>query len=486
MLSCFLEIWEPDECHPPQSGRPMGKCVRTKHGPLANGYRVSWRASAARRHARVTALRLCLGTSIPRSLALNPLNPLRTDSDAMAAIARPNLRNALEVLRAFLVLGLTSFGGPVAHIGYFRREFVERRRWLDDASFGDLVGLCQFLPGPASSQVGFSIGLLRAGWLGGIAAWCGFTLPSVLLLLVFAVLAPHLGGPIGDGVLHGLKLMAVAVVAQAVWDMARRLCPDTRRAGIALMAIAILAMTTTRFAQLIVIAVGAGLGYAMLRTAAPLSASPSPPRLRFRLSRRSGAVALVLFVALLAGLPVLYQVTGERSVAVFDGFYRAGALVFGGGHVVLPLLQTQTVATGWVSANDFLAGYGAAQAVPGPLFTFATFLGWLAGGPVHPWLGATLATLGIFLPGLLLVIAALPHWQALRERATTAAMLAGVNAAVVGILASALYSPVWTSAVHSPADFAIAAVAFVLLTRWKTPPLAVVAMCAIAGAAGLA
>lgn len=410
---------------------------------------------------------------------------MKTDSEAVSGAAPSNLRAALDVLRAFLVLGLTSFGGPVAHIGYFRREFVERRRWLDDASFVDLVGLCQFLPGPASSQVGFSIGLLRAGWLGGVAAWCGFTLPSVLLLLVFAIVAPRLGGPVGDGVLHGLKLMAVAVVAQAVWDMARRLCPDTRRAGIALVAIVILAFATTQFAQLIVIALGAALGYTLLRSADPTVSQTASP-LRFRISRTTGALALVLFVTLLFGLPVLYQLTGDRAVGVLDGFYRAGALVFGGGHVVLPLLQEQTVVTGWVSANDFLAGYGAAQAVPGPLFTFATFLGWLSGSPTHPWLGATLATAGIFLPGLLLVIAALPHWQALRERATTAAMLAGVNAAVVGILASALYSPVWTSAVHRPADFAVAAVAFVLLTRWKAPPLAVVALCAVAGAAGLA
>ncbi|MDR3400663.1 MAG: chromate efflux transporter [Pandoraea sp.] len=413
-------------------------------------------------------------------------DPLKTDNEATFGLSATHPRAALEVLRVFLMLGLTSFGGPVAHIGYFRREFVERRRWLDDAGFVDLVGLCQFLPGPASSQVGFSIGLLRAGWLGGIAAWCGFTLPSVLLLLGFAIVAPHLGGPVGDGALHGLKLVAVAVVAQAVWDMARRLCPDARRAGIALAAIVILAFATTRFAQLIVILLGAGLGYGLLRSVDPLTAPPSASPHRFRVSRMAGGVALVLFVALLTGLPVLHHVVGGREVAVFDGFYRAGALVFGGGHVVLPLLQEQTVATGWVTANDFLAGYGAAQAVPGPLFTFATFLGWLSGGPAHPWLGAALATAGIFLPGLLLVIAALPHWQRLRERASTAAMLAGVNAAVVGILASALYAPVWTSAVHSAADFAIAAVAFVLLTRWKAPPLAVVALCAIAGAAGLA
>ncbi|VVE26676.1 putative chromate transport protein [Pandoraea terrigena] len=411
---------------------------------------------------------------------------MKTDIETVPGPSAMHPRAALEVLWAFLMLGLTSFGGPVAHIGYFRREFVERRRWLDDASFIDLVGLCQFLPGPASSQVGFSLGLQRAGWLGGIAAWCGFTLPSILLLLVFAIVAPHLGGPVGDGVLHGLKLVAVAVVAQAVWDMARRLCPDTRRAGIALAAMTVLALTTTQFAQLIVIVLGAGLGVLLLRSGHPLAAQPLTLPSRFRISHATGVIALILFCALLAGLPALRHLTDERSVAIFDGFYRSGALVFGGGHVVLPLLQAQTVATGWVSNSAFLAGYGAAQAVPGPLFTFATYLGWLSGSPAHPWLGAMLATVGIFLPGLLLVVAALPHWQALRERASAAAMLAGVNAAVVGILASALYSPVWTSAVHSAADFAVAAIAFVLLTRWKAPPLAVVALCAVVGAAGLA
>ena len=411
---------------------------------------------------------------------------LKSNIETVAGDPAARTRHVWEVLRVFITLGLTSFGGPVAHIGYFRREFVERRRWLDDAAFGDLVGLCQFLPGPASSQVGFSIGLLRAGWLGGLAALCGFTLPSVLLLLAFAIVAPHLGGPIGNGVLHGLKLVAVAVVAQAVWDMARRLCPDTRRAGIALAALVVLALTTTVYAQLMVIGLGALLGLWLLRSRELTAPLPLPATIEFRISRASGAGALLLFCALLAGLPALQQFVGGRMLAIFDGFYRSGALVFGGGHVVLPLLQAQTVTTGWVSPNDFLAGYGAAQAVPGPLFTFAAYLGWLSGGPAHSVLGATLATMAIFLPGLLLVVAALPHWQALRQRASTAAMLAGVNAAVVGILASALYSPVWTSAVHGAADFAVAAVAFALLVRWKAPPLAVVAMCALAGATGLA
>ncbi|MCO5401645.1 chromate efflux transporter [Ralstonia soli] len=395
--------------------------------------------------------------------------------------------SALEVLAVFLKLGLTSFGGPVAHIGYFRREFVERRRWLDDATFTDLVGLCQFLPGPASSQVGFSVGLLRAGWLGGLAAWCGFTLPSVFLLLAFAMLAPSLGGPIGSGLIHGLKLMAVAVVAQAVWDMARKLCPDAQRAAIALIGIAILSVLTTVYAQLIVIVLGALLGWVLCRSPLPGSGSTAAGQGHaFRMSRAASAVSLVLFCVLLFGLPVLADLYPWLPAKVFDAFYRSGALVFGGGHVVLPLLEQQTVATGWVAPSDFLAGYGAAQAVPGPLFTFAAFLGWTIGPGLDHGVGAALATVGIFLPGLLLVIAALPYWQALRARPSMAAVLAGVNAAVVGLLAFALYSPVWTSAVHSGRDFAIAAIAFLLLTRWKTPPLAVVALCAVAGIAGVA
>lgn len=391
--------------------------------------------------------------------------------------------SAIEVLAVFLKLGLTSFGGPVAHIGYFRREFVEQRRWLDDEAFIDLVGLCQFLPGPASSQVGFSIGLLRAGWLGGLAAWCGFTLPSVLLLLAFAVLAPNLNGSLGNGLIHGLKLVAVAVVAQAVWDMARRLCPDRERVAIALITIVLLSVLTTVYAQLIVIALGAVLGLALCRhsqraaTARPETGQGGG----FRVPPAASIGSLVLFLALLFGLPALTAAYPLLPAKVFDAFYRSGALVFGGGHVVLPLLEQQTVAPGWVASADFLAGYGAAQAVPGPLFTFAAFLGWTIGPGLNHWAGAALATVGIFLPGLLLVVAALPYWRALRTRPSMAAALAGVNAAVVGLLAMALYTPVWASAVRSGRDFAIAAVALLLLTRWKAPPLLVVALCAAAG-----
>jgi chromate transporter len=397
---------------------------------------------------------------------------------------RSRLGRAIEVFFVFLKLGLTSFGGPIAHIGYFRREFVERRHWLDDEAFTDLIGLCQFLPGPASSQAGFSIGLLRAGAAGGVAAWCGFTLPSILVMLAFAAIAPDLSGVFGTGVIHGLKLVAVAVVAQAVWDMARRLCPDLRRAAIALASLALLSILNTAYAQLIVIGSGAVFGVALCRTMAAQAPRPVPQKAGdFQVSRTAGLAALAVFCALLFALPLWAAHDASPGVRLFDAFYRSGALVFGGGHVVLPLLQRETVATGWIAPNDFLAGYGAAQAVPGPLFTFAAFLGWMMAMPPRHWSGALLATLGIFLPGLLLVLAALPWWQALRARAAMAAALAGVNAAVVGLLAAALYSPVWTSAVLSPADFAIACIGFFLLMRWKVPPLAVVVFCVAAGVA---
>lgn len=399
-------------------------------------------------------------------------------------------RGALEVLGAFLKLGLTSFGGPVAHLGYFRREFVERRRWLDEATYGDLVALCQFLPGPASSQVGFSVGLLRAGWLGALAAWCGFTLPSVLLLLAFAVVAPDLGGTLGQGLVHGLKLTAVAVVAQAVWDMGRRLCPDRRRTAIALSAVALLGAMHSAYAQLIVIALGAAAGFALYRHDAAFdarAATPTTGMLQTRIPHAAGIVAFVMFCLLLAALPAAVRFapmlggSAGQDLRSFDAFFRSGALVFGGGHVVLPLLQQQPVIQHAMGANELLAGYGAAQAVPGPLFSFAAYLGWTMSSAAGRLAGAALATVGIFLPGLLLVVAALPHWQGLRARRSTAAVFAGVNAAVVGLLAAALYSPVWTSAVHGPIDFAIAVAGCFLLVRWKAPPLVVVALCAAAG-----
>jgi chromate transporter len=385
----------------------------------------------------------------------------------------------LEVLRVFLKLGLTCFGGPVAHIGYFRDEFVLRRKWIDEHAYADLVGLCQFLPGPASSKVGFSIGLMRAGYAGAFAAWAGFTLPSAILLVLFAYGAGGLQGPIGQGLLHGLKLTAVAIVAQAVWGMARNLCPDRERASIAVAAALLILLSGTSAAQIGAIMLGALAGLWLCRSEAP---SPSG-HVEIRVSRRMGFVALTAFVLLLVGLPVLRGLTGSSAVALFDAFYRSGALVFGGGHVVLPLLRGGFVGTGWVSDDAFLAGYGAAQAVPGPLFTFAAYLGFVVAPDPHGFAGAVLGLLGIFIPGLVLLLGALPFWDSFRKLAGAQAAMRGVNAAVVGILGAALYDPVSTSSVHSPRDFAVALVGFVLLTAWRTPPLAVVAFSAAAGMA---
>jgi chromate transporter len=385
----------------------------------------------------------------------------------------------LEVLRVFLKLGLTCFGGPVAHIGYFRDEFVLRRKWIDEHAYADLVGLCQFLPGPASSKVGFSIGLMRAGYAGAFAAWAGFTLPSAILLVLFAYGAGGLQGPIGQGLLHGLKLTAVAIMAQAVWGMARNLCPDRERASIAVAAALLILLSGTSAAQIGAIMLGALAGLWLCRSEAP---SPSG-HVEIRVSRRMGFVALTAFVLLLVGLPVLRGLTGSSAVALFDAFYRSGALVFGGGHVVLPLLREGFVGTGWVSDDAFLAGYGAAQAVPGPLFTFAAYLGFVVAPDPHGFAGAVLGLLGIFIPGLVLLLGALPFWDSFRKLAGAQAAMRGVNAAVVGILGAALYDPVSTSSVHSPRDFAVALVGFVLLTAWRTPPLAVVAFSAAAGMA---
>jgi chromate transporter len=382
-----------------------------------------------------------------------------------------------EVLRVFLRLGLTCFGGPVAHIGYFRDEFVVRRKWIDEHAYADLVGLCQFLPGPASSKVGFSIGLMRAGYAGGLAAWTGFTLPSAALLVLFAYGAGALQGPIGQGLLHGLKLTAVAIVAQAVWGMARNLCPDRERASIAVAAALLILLSGTSAAQIGAIVLGGLAGLWLCRSEVP---SPSG-HVEIRVSRRVGLLALTAFVILLVGLPVLRGLIASSGLALFDAFYRSGALVFGGGHVVLPLLRDGFVGTGWVSQDAFLAGYGAAQAVPGPLFTFAAYLGTVAAPEPHGVAGAVLGLVGIFLPGILILLGALPFWDSFRKRTGAQAAMRGVNAAVVGVLGAALYDPVWTSSVHSPPDFAVALVGFVLLTAWRAPPLAVVAFSAAAG-----
>ena len=385
--------------------------------------------------------------------------------------------SALEVLATFLKLGLTSFGGPVAHLGYFRAEIVERRRWLDERSYSDLVALCQFLPGPASSQVGLAIGLTRAGWLGALAAWCGFTLPSAIALIVFAYGIEHWGALAGSGAVHGLKVAAVAVVAQAVWAMARSLCPDRARAAIAVVAALLVLVLPTSMSQVIAIAVAGLVGWRMLK----LPAQQPVAHRSYGVSRTAGAVALTLFFGLLAGLPLVAVASQSLLWTVIEGFYRAGALVFGGGHVVLPLLQATVVPAGVVTNEQFLAGYGAAQAVPGPLFTFAAYLGAVMHGPLSGWTGGLTLLLVIFVPAFLLVVGAMPFWDALRQRQGVQSAMAGVNAAVVGILLAALYDPVWTSAIHTRADFATALAAFALLVYARVSPFLVVLLAAAAG-----
>ena len=383
-----------------------------------------------------------------------------------------------EVFAAFLKLGLTSFGGPIAHLGYFRDELVVRRKWLDDSSYADLVALCQFLPGPASSQVGFCLGIFRGnGLLGGLAAWFAFTMPSALILFAFAMGAAAFTGPVAEGFLHGLKLVAVAVVAQAIWGMSRTLTPDRTRAGIALAAIGIVVLLTGSFGQIAAIALGACAGLWLCRG----EVAQVSGHLNFSVTRRAGVIALVLFSALFVIPPIIVRATGSQALALFDAFYRAGALVFGGGHVVLPLLQAEVVTPGWVSNEAFLAGYGLAQAVPGPLFTFAAYLGAVAGPTPNGVSGAVIALVALALPGLLLVYGMLPFWDAMRARPAAQAAMRGTNAAVVGILGAALYNPVWTSAVLTPRDFALALTGFLLLTVWKLPPWVVVVLLAATG-----
>jgi len=384
------------------------------------------------------------------------------------------------IFAVFLRLGVTSFGGPIAHLGYYRTEFVERRRWLSEAAYADLVALCQLLPGPASSQVSFAVGLSRGGLAGGLAAWLGFTLPSALAMVLFARGAALLAGPLSAGLLHGLQVVAVAVVAQAVWSMARSLCPDRPRATIAVIATLIVTAAPTAIGQIVAILVGAAAGAWLCREAPALAAAE---RLSVPVPRALAIGALALFALLLFGLPIAAAVSSVPAVAVADAFYRAGALVFGGGHVVLPLLHASVVEPGWVSEGAFLSGYGAAQAVPGPLFTFAAYLGAIMTEPPAGWPGAALCLIAIFLPGLLLVLGVLPFWVALGRAALMPASLRGVNAAVVGVLLGALYDPVWTKGIGGPADFALALVAFALLVIWKTPPWLVVLVSAAGGAA---
>jgi chromate transporter len=399
----------------------------------------------------------------------------------LTSSARAETGSALEVLAVSTRLGLTSFGGPIAHLGYYREEYVARRRWVDEQTYADLVALCQFLPGPASSQVGIAIGILRAGLPGALAAWLGFTLPSALAMLAFAYGVRGLA--VTDaGWLHGLKVVAVAVVAQAVWAMARSLAPDAPRASIAIGAALLVLAWPSAVGQVAVIVVAGLLGHRLLATSA---ATAPGATMRAPVSRRLAVAALAAFVALLVALPLAREATGSRALAVADSFYRAGSLVFGGGHVVLPLLHSEVVPPGWVSDERFVAGYGAAQAVPGPLFTFAAYLGAVMQAPPTGIAGAALALGAIFLPAFLLVVGALPFWDALRARPGVQAALRGVNAAVVGLLLAALYTPVWTSAIHGPADFGLALAAFGLLVLWKTPPWLVVVLTA-AGAGLLA
>lgn len=389
------------------------------------------------------------------------------------------MNRIVEVFIVFLKLGLTSFGGPIAHLGYFREEFVNRRKWLTDGAFADLVALCQFLPGPASSQVGFAIGTFRGGGvLGGIAAWTAFTLPSAILLIAFAYGAANFAGPIGQGIIHGLKLVAVAVVAQAIWGMARTLTPDKTRIAIALAAIAAAVFLSSTLGQIGAIAGGALAGLFFCRN----TDTQDTHRLGFSVTRRSAILALILFAALFALPVILPDSLHSQAISLFDAFYRSGALVFGGGHVVLPLLETAVVAPGWVSHEAFLAGYGAAQAVPGPLFTFGAYLGAIVNSPPNGLPGALIAVIALSLPGLLLAYGTLPFWDDLRRLPLAQAAMRGANAAVVGILAAAFYNPVWTSAVFKPSDFLLVTAGFLFLTIWKMPPWIVVVALAIAGA----
>jgi chromate transporter len=400
-------------------------------------------------------------------------------SDDADTISGSRDGSPLEVFKVFLVLGLTSFGGPVAHIGYFREAFVVRRQWLGDRAYADLVALCQFLPGPASSQVGMAIGLQRAGYPGLLAAWTAFTLPSAILLVAFAYGASALGADAGAGWIEGLKAAAVAVVAHAVLGMARSLTPDRERAAIAVAGVVLALLIPTAVGQVLVIGLGAVLGLVWLRNSGSADAEPGGLAVPVRRSVALGALAT--FLALLVVLPVLAATTGHGAVTLFDGFYRAGALVFGGGHVVLPLLQAEVVDTGLVTRDAFLAGYGAAQAVPGPLFSFAAYLGTVMAVPPAGIVGAAIALVAIFLPSALLIVGALPFWDRLRGAPLSQRALAGVNAAVVGLLAAALYDPVFTEGITSRGTMAIAAVAFVLLASWRVPAWAVVIAAGLAG-----
>lgn len=387
------------------------------------------------------------------------------------------MSSAYEIFAVFLRLGLTSFGGPIAHLAYFRDEFVVRRQWLGDRAYADLVALCQFLPGPASSQVGIAIGFLRGGFVGASMAWLGFILPSAICMFALGSAWQRLPADAQYGWLHGLKVAAVAVVAQALWGMGKSLCPDRRRASLAVMAAVAASAVPGTAGQIAVILAAALTGAYFVP---PVATVPHAPA-QARIGMRGSLMLLGAFAALLILLPLHAAYGGGHAVRLFDVFYRTGALVFGGGHVVLPLLEANTVSTGWVGTDTFLAGYGAAQALPGPLFTFAAFLGTVSGPAPNGWLGASIAVVAIFLPGFLLVLGALPLWERARRRIRMQRAMLGINAAVVGLLLAAFYRPVWTSAILVPADFALAIFSFLLLVAWRAPAWAVVSLCALAG-----
>lgn len=382
------------------------------------------------------------------------------------------IRSLIEIFLVSTRLGLTSFGGPTAHLGYFHEEYVRRRKWMDEKSYADLVALCQFLPGPSSSQVGIGIGIMRAGIVGGITSFIGFTFPSVVVLIAFALLMT--GFDVGNaGWIHGLKIVAVAIVAHAIIGMAKSLTPDLKRKAIAIVALLVTILWQTAFSQVAVILFAAFIGFLWLKQENKGGVVQS----RFPVSKQVGAICLLVFVGLLVVLPLLKEMTGSYWVAMFDSFYRSGSFVFGGGHVVLPLLENEFVPTGWMSEEAFLAGYGVTQAVPGPLFTFAAYLGTVMNG----WEGGIIATVAIFLPAFLLVIGALPFWDQLRNHPKITGAIMGINAAVIGILIAALYSPIWTSSILEVKDFALAVVLFSMLTYWKLPPWIVVVTGAVLG-----
>lgn len=394
--------------------------------------------------------------------------------------ARPRILAALEVLLVAARLGVTSFGGPIAHLGYFRDEYVRRRGWLDEATFADLIALCQLLPGPASSELGIAIGILRARLLGGFAAWLGFTLPSAILLTAFAFAVQILGS--GDlPWLHGLQVVAVVVVANAVWSMGKTLTPDRPRLLVALGGAVLATGLPTGWGQVAAILLGAAAGVAFFRDAGQGGADAGHRvHIEVPIRRVTGAVVLGVFGALLLGLTILRQLVVSRPLAIFQSFFVVASFVFGGGHVVLPLLQAQVVPPGWVSESQFLAGYGAAQAVPGPLFTFGAYLGEIAAGGVP---GAALGLVAIFAPSFFLVFGTLPFWDALRRRTGFRSVLTGVNASVVGLLAAALYNPVWVSAVRGPSDFLLVLVGFAIVFVLQAPPWVAVIILGLLGAA---